>query len=420
MLHHLQWSFSRFALIIILYTPLSWAVSVHTVTDVRVIATDSVSTFYEGGAGKFRYGGEDDHGQTLLRASQASLLFSHAITQQWSFKAQLNADLEPHKTDLQQDIDVIHAFFQYNIQSDIVDWHMKGGFFFPPVSLEHGLHPWNTEWTITPSAMNSWISEEVRSLGFESVWKWHLKTWVFESGMGLFGYNDPAGSLLAYRGWSFNDRQTGLGEGIPLPVTDALSRGGVIPMQAHWVKPFIEVDDRPGYYGMLGFRNDQNHLLRYLYYDNAAKESEFNGSQYAWDTSFHVVSARLFVGTHLEILAQFMAGRTKMGIQANGQPVVDNRFSTAYIMPSLVWNDHRMSIRLESFSVEDDDAYLMENPNEEEGHALTLSYVYDVTKTMQVRFEHIRVSSEREDRHEFGLADRTKEYLSSLSAFIRF
>src|SRR4029078_6867627 len=43
----------------------------------------------------------------------------------------------------------------------------RAGLIWPPVSLEHEGADWHVKDSITPSAINSWIAEEVRPVGVE-------------------------------------------------------------------------------------------------------------------------------------------------------------------------------------------------------------------------------------------------------------
>ena len=48
-----------------------------------------------------------------------------------------------------------------------VSWSVKTGAFFPTISLENDDLGWTSPYTLTPSAINSWIGEELRTIGSE-------------------------------------------------------------------------------------------------------------------------------------------------------------------------------------------------------------------------------------------------------------
>ena len=64
----------------------------------------------------------------------------------------------------------------------------------------------------------------------------------------LFGGNDSAGTLLAWRGWAFGDHLVGAGETLPLPPLRTLADGGPFAAQRDGgTQPVEELDDQPGY-----------------------------------------------------------------------------------------------------------------------------------------------------------------------------
>src|SRR5271154_7103711 len=53
-------------------------------------------------------------------------------------------------------------------RDDAVNSSARAGLFFPPVSLEHDGSGWSLSRTLTPSAVNSWIANEVKVAGVEA------------------------------------------------------------------------------------------------------------------------------------------------------------------------------------------------------------------------------------------------------------
>ena len=91
---------------------------------------------------------------------------------------------------------------------------MRFGAFYPSFSLENGDRGWQSPFTYSYSAINTWIGEEIRPIGAE--WSLRRRLEGFRSNhelrafaAGFYG-NDPAGTLLFWRGWSLHDRQTRL------------------------------------------------------------------------------------------------------------------------------------------------------------------------------------------------------------------
>ena len=80
--------------------------------------------------------------------------------------------------------------------------------------------PWSRR--VTPSAINSWIGEEVKVGGVEAT----LSTMIGEHACRLtvaaFELNDTAGTLLTFRGWALHDEKATLFGFQPLPVMNAV------------------------------------------------------------------------------------------------------------------------------------------------------------------------------------------------------
>src|SRR5262249_38873079 len=181
--------------------------------DVRYAHTDDERSWLDAGSGKFRYGAGTNGPADLFRLSQLSLLVDAEPVAALSAHVQLNVDAKPDEAGLRSRADLIEAALVYHPDlAKHVRLRLRGGAFFPPISLEHTGPAWTTPYTITPSAANTWIGEEVRAVGVEGalVLKWERDE-VRILGAG-FGSNDPSGTLLAWRGWGLHDRQTGFGD----------------------------------------------------------------------------------------------------------------------------------------------------------------------------------------------------------------
>ena len=84
----------------------------------------------------------------------------------------------------------------------------RAGLFYPPISLENDARAWGVTDTITPSAINSWIGEEVKVVGLEAPGRHDFGDQSLAATAGVFGYDDTAGTLLAFRGWALHDIQS--------------------------------------------------------------------------------------------------------------------------------------------------------------------------------------------------------------------
>ena len=85
-------------------------------------------------------------------------------------------------------------------------------------SLEHAGAAWSPERTISASALNSWLWEDISLAGLEGEW-WRESQGGLRFGLlAGVGYGpDLFGRLLAVRGWVMGDPQGGINGDLPLP-----------------------------------------------------------------------------------------------------------------------------------------------------------------------------------------------------------
>lgn len=363
------------------------------VFDFRFARTDDTLSWLDRGLGKTRYGALDGRKAELFRLSQVSLSGGVAFSDIFSARLQLNIDADPDRAKQRSAVDVIEAFVSYRpVLSPSVRLRLRGGIFFPPVSLENTGPAWTSPYTITTSAINSWIGEEVRPTGGEMslLLSRNAHEWVFTG--AAFGNNDPTGTLLAWRGWALHDRQTGFRDRLPLPPIPAIGEGGLFPRQPDFVHPFTEVDGRLGYYASAGWTN-RFFELRAMHYDNRGKESVFDGEQYAWNTRFDHAGIHLNLPANFEVIGQWMDGRTRMGTADQ----VDADFYSEFLLVSWSHEASRISVRYDRFRVEDRN-FDIESDNNESGHVWTAAHIYKIAEKYRLEFELLRVESVRPAR----------------------
>lgn len=299
------------------------------------------------------------------------------------------------------------AFLEYKPLSAGWRYQVRAGAFYPKFSRENVDIGWNSPYTYSYSAAQSWIAEEIRPQGieisakrpgsvFQSPWTWDLR-------LALFSGNDGAGSLLAWRGWALHDRQTRLGEKIQFAQYPSFM--GSLSRQPSFVRPLIETDDRLGLIGGIHIDYAKRHELRTYYYNNFGNATIVeNNGQYAWKTQFASLAwFSDFDGIHL--LAQWLQGDTLMG-----KKVVDNDFYSGYLMISTALStfdlpEHRISLRHDRFGVFDKDDYGMDI-NRSEGQAWTFAWRYNFAESHQVGFEWLHVHTHNENRRLWGWPER--------------
>ena len=70
-------------------------------------------------------------------------------------------------------VDALETYLRYapTAEGDFA-WSVKAGAFFPTISLENDDLGWASPYTLTPSAINSWIGDELRTIGSEGTLRW--------------------------------------------------------------------------------------------------------------------------------------------------------------------------------------------------------------------------------------------------------
>ncbi len=393
--------------------------------DLRFAYTDDALGFLDGGLGKTRYGGDEEGNErALARLAQLSFTADLRLFEGLAAHLQVNVDAEPDRGSAADRLDVIEAFLRYSFGLGGQNQARgKLGLFFPPISLEHPGDAWTTLYTITPSVINGWVGEEIRSLGAEvSFARTGIENEVSLTAAG-FGWNDPSASLLAYRGWAAHDRQTGFADRIPLPPLPSIGDGGIFPGQAPWAEPLREVDDRVGYYAAAAWDNYRRFLVNGLYYDNRARPDAFDSEQYGWRTRFYDVGALVTFAdgtTGPELLLQYVSGDTWMGNQAPGFPKVTFDFRSFYSLFTVPFGRHRLSFRYDWFETVDRDEFEEVDDNDEDGDVMTLAYLLRTADDQRLAFEMLRISSDRDGRASIGLPTEATEWLFQVSYRVGF
>jgi hypothetical protein len=221
---------------------------------------------------------------------------------------------------------------------------------WPPISLEHEGADWHVADSITPSAINSWIAEEVRPVAVEGTVATTLGSSKLRATAAVFAANDTAGALLTFRGWTLQDRTTLAFNRWPLPPLG----DDIASLQAPFTHPLLDVHDgfahRPGYYAKLSWQAPFPLRVELFRYDNRANPQDMNAElEWGWNTQFNNLGivAKLDGGTELK--AQALEGRTRMGFLEDGRRWIDNRFRSAFVMLERPFGPYGISLRAEAF-----------------------------------------------------------------------
>jgi hypothetical protein len=234
--------------------------------------------------------------------------------------------------------------------------------------------------------------------------------------LGVFGYNDPAGELLAARGWSLSDLTGGFGRQLREPDEYAEYYGGVAPLR---YKPYVELDHRPGWYGELAWHPAQFGTLQILRYDNradASRSSTYDGhTTFAWRTDFWSVGARTRMGPS-ETIAQAMAGETVI----EPEPDFTGRyqFSAGYLLAGRAEGEWRPALRVDFFSLSMKPT--SDLPPSEHGNALTAALNWRPQPWLRLTGEVLRVNSWRQQRRIEGESPRVIDTQLQLGVRVMF
>jgi hypothetical protein len=217
---------------------------------------------------------------------------------------------------------------------------------------------------------------------------------TFTLDAAVFWGNDPAGSLLAWKGWSVHDRQSRFGDELPLPPLPLLEPGELFENQDPYVKPFTEIDNRAGYYVTGEWQYGSKLLLRAGHYDNRADPTIIKNGQYAWETIFEHIGMQTTLPGDIGLVAQWMFGSTVMGsvMFPNGARAVDVEFDSKFALLTREFGKHRVSLRFDEFDVTQNDSTPEDN-NPEDGHAWTLSYQVGLSEKVSLATEWLSIKT---------------------------
>lgn len=352
--------------------------------DVRVARGGRAPSWMEGGPGKTRYGGVDDDGRfervTRFAISQLALETGGMLPGDIELHAQVNWDGDvDDRGDTSPDHDLprlVEGWARRAFGDTRDGWSVLVGVSNPPSSLEHVGPAWTPRYTLTPSALDTWLWEEGRVLGVEVDW-WTATAndTAFSAYAGAGWGPDQQGILLARRGWVLSDWLAGINSRLPLP------GGGA-------THEFDERDGRPALYAGGSVRDPWKlGELRLGYFDNLG-DLAVEG---VWETRFATVGATVAPLPGLDLIFQYLIGTT-----ANRTNGFNDTVQAFYPLASYRWRGHRLSVRYDSFRVQDDAS----GPpfDRERGWAVTVAWLYEFWLRHRVGFEYLIVDSYRPDR----------------------
>jgi len=370
--------------------------------DGRLVSVNGLQPFIGGELGSVRYGGDESG----ARIGRVRFAVAQSIGQIWSVHLDASSWGDHDKLPA----GLTEAYLQLRpYPFDGFRFRVKAGAFYAPISLENRTSGWESPYTLSYSAIDSWLGEEVRTIGTEAQLDW-LGTRTghsFDAGLtaGVFGWNEDAGAALARGGFTLTDRQTVLWGRVGKP--------GVPPLFAS--EPFHQIDGNAGAYGGLEVRYLDRVVARFLRYDNNADPTAVDSVAHtiAWNTAFDAAGLRVEGQGGWTAIFQWLDGETSVSPRG-----VDKRwpFRASYLLLSKRFGSHTLSARYDRFEVEGAESAEGDDDGWQKGHAITLAYLFQPSARWRYSLEWLRVVSTSYNRADLGegppVASQTQVQLS--------
>ena len=369
--------------------------------DLRWVHSTGALSYLNGGSGALRF--DPDHeglrlGRAMLapRLRVSDLVTVHAVIDAYGDHDRNAVDVSEFWADVRP------------YPTDALRWRLRVGAFHMPVSLENRGAGWSDVYSITPSALNTWLGEEFRTIGAELEARWLGASSGYLGDIAVvaaaYGWNDPAGALLADGGFALTDRPSTLFGGLGRPP----------------ITFYHEIDRRPGYYAGLSWRHDDRLEVRALRYDNRADpRAAITAGGGAWRTRFSSLGARLEPDAHWTFISQYLCGDTVIGPASGGDYPFRMTFQAAFGLASLEWGRARLTARFDQFRTRQSSGFYGP-PSDDSGHAWTVAWTHDLGDRWQLAAEWIRVSSRFPPRANYGVPVALLESQTQLAVRYRF
>ena len=382
-----------------------------------LVAADGPRAWLDrGGTGKARFGNPKNDALRLRPyGTEAGIVLQPDFG--WSLSGLVSA-VAQHGQD--KAIDVNEAYLRWRpLPVGGVRATLRAGIFWPSVSLEHGGSEWAVTETVTPSAINSWIGEEVKVGGIEANFATMIGAHRLSLTVAGFGLNDTAGTLLTFRGWALHDEKATLFSVQPLPVMNALMRS----RQARETRPMIDLDHHVGWYTKLGWAPPGPFELQYFHYDNRADPQSFDvGLQWGWRTRFDHVGAILDLDRRTRLTAQAIDGTTLMGFHRNGARWVDMHFRSAFLLATrqvaIGTKAGSVSARIEAFGTHNHGSLVLSD-DDESGWAATAATRWPLLPYASLFAEALHIDSRRDARLREQVSPRQQQNVVRLTLRLR-
>jgi hypothetical protein len=342
--------------------------------DVRLVRSGPEPSWTDTGPGKLRYGGKATASgferSTRLALSQLAIEVGAALP--WDIRAQAQINFEHDLADNDEPW-LVEAILRKEFGTARAGYGVQTGIMNVPFSLEHTGPAWLPEYTLSASALNSWLWEDLNLAGVEAEWWRNTSAGIRLGALAGVGFGpDQFGRLLAIRGWAIGDGLSGINSDLALP------------NRSERTKVFDERDGQPSGYTWLTISDEQEIAsLKVGYFNNGGDQDEPG----VWHTQFTTVGLTLHPHPAVDVIAQYLDGVGRVRDPAN-----DTSLSAYYGLVSVHSKRQRVSVRYDSFRLHDLDGPPITS---EKGHGVTLAYQIQVGLRHRLAAEYIWLDSFR-------------------------
>ena len=284
------------------------------------------------------------------------------------------------------------------------DFALRAGQFFLPTSRENKGALWTSDYSLTFSALNSWMAEEVRPIGVDLQWKHAMESGhTLTAAVTAFRGNDTMGTLLGWRGWALHNRLSAYNEVLPLPPLQSLPE--YFPAQREGTKPFgSDLDGNTGYAARFRWSLPERFSVQLTHLDNNG-DRLLHDTEYAWDTSFDLLGVEIGNPDNLILAAEYITGETYMGLETRPARV-NADFNGGYVLLSEKRGRNRYTARFDRVATGEGDFTPAES-NDETVRSWMFAWLFDVTPSLRAGVEFLQVTGKRPAAQESGFDPNT-------------
>ncbi len=332
----------------------------HGFITLREIYVKAQPSWAQGGFGRFDVGAASADDHRYVNTESAQLGADWAPMSWFLLHADGVARREQSGT-IGKHLGLVQAFVDLHTEH----LRLRAGSFWLPTSRENVEPLWTSPYTITFSALNTWIGEEVRPIGADVQFS---PNFYIALGGTAFRGNDTMGTLLAARGWTFGNRLTVYNEEI-----------AAVPDRTRPIGP--EIYHRIGDSERIRLSLPERAMIQFARVDNRTQLLIRNPPDVPWRTKFNVVSADVGTSSPTTLAGEWAYGTTTVAFPGG---TFGEKFDTAYLLLSHKTGTDRWTARVERFKIGD-----------ESGHAYTVAWLRETSPHVRSGVEYERVNGKQ-------------------------